>query len=419
MTVLVISPYPPENITHAKLRGAASYSKFLYECICNCTSGIRILVLANRLNESHAISAPAEHYNCPNLEHLDSTGANKPIVVRCWKERLTYPIQIFMYILKHRKQIDVIHVQHEYAQFGKGAAACIFPLLLGLIRIVRIPTVITMHGVVGRKCVTHRFLCLHFIKMNCILLRIGFQILNRLIGRFTEKVIVHHKVQKDILVSDYGIDSGIIEIIPHGIEPKKIIMEKVSARSTIGVKKMRMLLFFGYLAGYKGLDVLIEAFKYLDSDTYALHLAGTLPYHFRNNSRYLEYINNLKRRASSISKNIVFTGFIPEEKIPSYYSSCDLVIFPYPEMHASSGPFSLAVSYGCPFLASKAFADFYSSPPELSFDCNAVSLSKKIDQYFQNDTMRIAALQWLKDYGNKHLWHDVAERTVELYMQLK
>jgi glycosyltransferase involved in cell wall biosynthesis len=406
MNVLVISPYPPANITHAKLRGAASYTKNLCERMYNCTGEIRILVLANILNDSRAGSAPAKRQNSPNTGLLDPDDRNKPLVIRCWRERLTYPIRIFMQVLKHRKRI------------GKGASAGIFPLLLVLMRIARIPTVITMHGVVGKKDVTQRFLGQHFIKLHRRLIKIGFHILNGFIERFADKVVVHEKAIKDILVSDYGIDGGMIDIIPHGIEPKKNRMEKSSSRAAVGLAKERMLLFFGYLAGYKGLDVLIESFKYLDADIYALYLSGEMPHNFRDNSSYLEYLDNLKRRAASISKNIVFTGFIPEDKISMYFSSCDLIIFPYPEMHASSGPFSLAVSYGCPFLGSKAFAEYYSIPPELSFDCDAVSLSRRIDQFFRNDTMKITAVRWLNDYREKHLWHNIAKRTLELYRQL-
>jgi glycosyltransferase involved in cell wall biosynthesis len=99
-----------------------------------------------------------------------------------------------------------------------------------------------------------------------------------------------------------------------------------------------ILLFFGYIRKYKGLDILIEAFpKILASNQKArLLIVGEF---YDNPSDYFELIRKLK-----IEDNVkVINQFVPNEEVGKYYQAADVVILPYRSATQSG---ILNVAYG-------------------------------------------------------------------------
>lgn len=415
LNVSIIAPFPSVNATHTRLRGVASYTKNLVLALCMGSDNVRVKIFANLQENSRETYKFCEPILARDRGNEGILWRNRCRVVRCWGEGVLYLFQILPSIWHCRREIDIIHIQHEYAQFGRFLSALLFPLLLRLLRLTQKPVIVTLHGVVEKGAVTHSFRSQHFLKVYLPFLGFGFDFVNKWIGRLANCLIVHEEPLKKILIGNYHVAENKVEVIPHGIEIRKDIIERDTARRTLGVENRRMLLFFGYLAGYKGLEILIEAFRFLDKNHYILFVAGGEPHHLRNNSLYIKRITHLKQTAHKISNNIIFTGFVPEKRISLYFSATDLIIFPYTEMHACSGAFCLALSYKCPFLASKVFTDFCGLPPELSFEYNAKLLGCKIAEFFESEDLRMIAVKWIEKFRNKRLWSNVAKRTSEVY----
>ena len=99
-----------------------------------------------------------------------------------------------------------------------------------------------------------------------------------------------------------------------------------------------VLLFFGYVRKYKGLDILIEAFpKILSAIPKAkLLIVGEF---YDNPSEYLELIKRLKL-AEQVK---VINQFVPNEDVAKYYQAADVVILPYRSATQSG---ILNVAYG-------------------------------------------------------------------------
>jgi glycosyltransferase involved in cell wall biosynthesis len=99
-----------------------------------------------------------------------------------------------------------------------------------------------------------------------------------------------------------------------------------------------VLLFFGYVRNYKGLDILIEAFpKILSSNQKArLLIVGEF---YDNPSEYFELIKKLKIE----NKVKVINQFVPNEEVGKYYQAADVVILPYRSATQSG---ILNVAYG-------------------------------------------------------------------------
>lgn len=99
-----------------------------------------------------------------------------------------------------------------------------------------------------------------------------------------------------------------------------------------------ILLFFGYVRKYKGLDILIEAFpKILSINQKArLLIVGEF---YDDPKEYFKLIKNLKID----DKVKVINQFVPNEDVGNYYQAADVVILPYRSATQSG---ILNVAYG-------------------------------------------------------------------------
>lgn len=122
---------------------------------------------------------------------------------------------------------------------------------------------------------------------------------------------------------------------------KPISREEACADLKIDPTK-KNLLFFGFIRDYKGLDLLIEAFSKLDN-SYNLIIAGES---YGSFERYQTMINN-----SPFNENIhVFTDYIPDSKVPSFFGAADVCILPY-KSATQSGITSISYHFEVPIIA--------------------------------------------------------------------
>jgi len=110
-------------------------------------------------------------------------------------------------------------------------------------------------------------------------------------------------------------------------------------REELGFEKDSIiLLFFGYVRKYKGLDILIEAFPKIvaNNPKAKLLIVGEF---YDDPKEYLELIRKLK-----IDKQVkVINQFVPNEDVAKYYQAADVVILPYRSATQSG---ILNVAYG-------------------------------------------------------------------------
>jgi len=98
-------------------------------------------------------------------------------------------------------------------------------------------------------------------------------------------------------------------------------VNKAEARKHLGLSaEQNIILFFGFIRHYKGLDLLLEAMKELDD--IKLLVAGEF---YEDAKPYLEKIQILGLK----DKLILRTDFIPDSEVKYYLSAADAVIQPY------------------------------------------------------------------------------------------
>ncbi len=101
----------------------------------------------------------------------------------------------------------------------------------------------------------------------------------------------------------------------------------------------KILLFFGYVRKYKGLDILIEAFYLLSQQDQSMRLLVCGEF-YDNPQEYADIIakHNLSEKV------IIVNQYIPNEEVTKYFEISDLVVQPY-RSATQSGILNLA--YGC------------------------------------------------------------------------
>jgi glycosyltransferase involved in cell wall biosynthesis len=117
-------------------------------------------------------------------------------------------------------------------------------------------------------------------------------------------------------------------------------------RSELGFsEKNKVLLFFGYVRKYKGLDLLIDAFPAIKSSfpDAKLLIVGEF---YDSPDPYYDKIHKL-----NIDKDtVIINKFVPNEDVKKYYKVSDLVILPY-RSATQSGILNVAYGFSKPVLA--------------------------------------------------------------------
>ena len=106
----------------------------------------------------------------------------------------------------------------------------------------------------------------------------------------------------------------------------------------------KVLLFFGYVRKYKGLDLLIEAFPKIKSELpdAKLLIVGEF---YDSPDTYIELIRKLNIQ----NDVVVINQFVANEEVAKYYKICDLVVLPY-RSATQSGILNVAYGFNKPVL---------------------------------------------------------------------
>jgi len=98
--------------------------------------------------------------------------------------------------------------------------------------------------------------------------------------------------------------------------------DKQEARTKLEISHdKKVILFFGLIRDYKGLDLLIEAMKGLD-DSHLLLIAGEVYGKF-------DKYNELIEKYSLQNKIKLNLKYIPDKELPLYFSASDVCVLPY------------------------------------------------------------------------------------------
>jgi glycosyltransferase involved in cell wall biosynthesis len=128
-------------------------------------------------------------------------------------------------------------------------------------------------------------------------------------------------------------------------------VDRNDARKALGLPTdEKIILFFGFIRPYKGLDMLLDAMSVtrIREEGIRLLVAGEF---YEDSKPYLDQIERL----GLTDRVILHTAFIPDSKVKYYLCAADLVVQPY-RSATQSGVTPLAYHFGKPMLVTNVGA---------------------------------------------------------------
>lgn len=281
-------------------------------------------------------------------ESRNSESDGKNVVTTAWQGRFLLPNATVIKLFRE-SGVKKVLLNFEFNIFG--GVIGLFGLFLILVQlkifgaefqIIYHPALLTMKEMYASAD--------HLgIKRNSPLLlfyALGMRVYSYMLGILAKQIIVFEEDFKKRL-TDIGISGDKIEVIPHQVYEGNINDFVVINKS---VDKLTVL-FFGYLVPYKGLDILLDAFSEIDPNKYQLIVVGGKSPSTMNPT----YFGRITSRMSNMP-NVEYHDYIPDDEVPGYFMKSDLLILPYSQMLASSGPMAWAIGQKSPFLLSTVLA---------------------------------------------------------------
>jgi len=281
---------------------------------------------------------------------------------------------------RHAENADLVHYQWLTVQ----------QLDLALLPPKR-PRVLTAHDILPREA------------------RRGQVAATRRLLRKMDAVVVHSEHGAARLRDEAGVDPTRVHVIPHGAfdyltrQPDERPLPDELARVEGPV-----VLFFGLLRPYKGIDVLLDAFRSIEGAE--LWVVGNprmpmAPLHAKAppNVRFVE-------------------RFVSDAEIPAYFRRADLVVLPYRRID-QSGVLYTALAFGRPLVLSRVggFAELAErhGAARLVPPADPARLASAIRELLADPAERERLGQAAADAAaGAYSWDSIAERTLGLYREL-
>jgi D-inositol-3-phosphate glycosyltransferase len=345
----------------------------------------------------------AEFEHCPTVKFFNLRGSHQSdasISEKIWR-LLTYYIKLIVYAAVARPKIFHILWNNKFETFDRT-------LLTLYYRLLGKKVVLTLHNVnAGKRDQNDTWL-------NRVTLRAQYHL--------AQQIFVHTEQMKTELVEEFGIRASRVTVIPFGINNAVPIttLRNSDAKTALGCSQdQKVILFFGNITPYKGVEYLISAFRNISvlDGSYRLVIAG-------KPDRFPEYWDGIRK---SISKELdqrsilIRDSFIPDSEVEIYFKAADVLVLPYRHVY-QSGVMFLGQSFGLPVIAT----DVGSLKDDIVEHKNGFvvrpddpeDLARALKDYFGSalymelESRRADVRKYAAD---RHSWETVGQITTDIY----
>lgn len=243
---------------------------------------------------------------------------------------------------------------------------------------------------------------------------------HRFIYRFIYKkadALIVHSASNIRMLTQIAPKHRPVYVVPHGdynFLNQKNVISRDEARGKLGLSLSdKVVLFFGTIRPYKGLDVLIRACALIRDRTpdFKLLIAGNPLEDFTKYEKLIE-------KAKISDRVIKVLEYVPNEQISLYLNAANTLVLPYKEIY-QSGIIHLAFAFGLPTICSKT-----GGLPDLVKDGkngllfepgNAEALAELLIRVLSDQTLAHNLGAASKDSVAKFSWPSIAGKTLEVY----
>jgi glycosyltransferase involved in cell wall biosynthesis len=282
-----------------------------------------------------------------------------------------------------------------HAQWWSYPLALIYITILGINRLRGNKIVLTVHNVRPHEC--------SFFK----------QFFNKIIFHLGDMLIVHTEQNREELTKI--VPHKTIRVIPHGmIEPAKAGISKEQARNALKIPLHdKVLLCFGHIRDYKGVDVAIRALGRLKDKGIKLLIAGKC---WEDWTKYEQLINQFSLQDSVIK----YIDYIPSDSTETFFTAADLVLLPYRHFDAQSGVGSLVLSFDIPMIVSQTggLPNYVEDPHCVIRPDDDKDLATKIEQILSDERLYKKLQQDIITKKASLSWKNIAQQTCQIYQSL-
>jgi glycosyltransferase involved in cell wall biosynthesis len=222
---------------------------------------------------------------------------------------------------------DLVCLQHEYGIFGGASGRYI----LALLRKLKMPLVTTLHTVLREPDANQRMVLEE-------------------IAQLSDRLVVMSELAAQMLREVYGVPSGKIDVIPHGV-PDLPFMDPNYFKDKFGTEGKSVLLTFGLLSPNKGIENVIRALPAILArhPNVVYIVSGVTHPHIRRREgeRYREGLQALAEQLGVSSNLILNNRFVSAEELVEHVGAADIYVTPYrQEAQVVSGTLAIALGAG-------------------------------------------------------------------------
>jgi len=292
--------------------------------------------LANALSESTDTSVILFHHMLPRKFFPGWKRVGDPLSNESFRadvdtrELLDWYSPISWMKAAHRmRKADVIIFQW----WTSSVAHMYFALQILLLR--KVPIVIEYHEVVDP------------LEQSILPIRVYSVLMGRLIRNCAGHFVVHSESDRTLVKESYHIPHEKVMVIPHGLYDQYPVLERRNAREALRITDENVILFFGLLRPYKGVQNLIEAFNSLPNEL--LHSTRLL---IVGEAWEDKDALACAEKSPNMEKITIVNRYIADDEVPVYFSAADLIALPYTRA-SQSGVAHIAMAFGLPIIATK------------------------------------------------------------------
>jgi glycosyltransferase involved in cell wall biosynthesis len=232
----------------------------------------------------------------------------------------------------------------------------------------------------------------------------------RVFGRM-DAVIAHSEHGAARLRDEVGLDPGKVRVIPHGAFDylTRLPEERPLPRELEGAEGP-VILFFGLLRPYKGVESLLEAFGRVEGAE--LWIVG-------NPRMDMAPLRALAAKAPGRVRTV--TRFVDDAEIPAIFRRADLVVLPYLDAE-HSGVLYTGLAFGKPLVLSAVggFSEVAATgAARLVSPGDTAALASALSELVGDGEARAAlAAAAARAAAGPFSWDEAARRTLDLYREL-
>jgi D-inositol-3-phosphate glycosyltransferase len=318
---------------------------------------------------------------------------------------LTYYARLVSYVPRSQAQIFHLLWNNKFEHFDRTVLMLYYRLLGKRI-------VLTAHNINTRKRGGHDSW------FNRFTLRIQY--------RLCSHILVHTAAMKRELLADFGIVPQRVSVIPFGINDtnRKTDLDRLGARTKLGLAPMeKIILFFGQIAPYKGLEFLVAALARVipSLPEVKLVIAGKVK---KGVEGYWKSIQTEISRRRLHDRVIARIQHIPDDDVEIYFKAADVLGVPYVQIFQSGVPF-LAYSFGLPVIATDVGSlredVIEGATGMICRPRSAADLAEAVMAYFRSELFRDLERRraMIREFAmQRYSWAKVAAITKAVYSQL-